>query len=108
LGYGLALFAVRTWGADLGARMFSGIAPQLDPSPLAALGYFAAGMLVAIVGALLPALDAARTPPARALKAGDEQTLFTRGTAAWPGIALIVLGLVLAQLRPVNGLPIFG
>jgi putative ABC transport system permease protein len=88
--------------------MFSGITPHLDPSPLAALGYFAAGMLVAIVGALLPALDAARTPPARALKAGDEQTLFTRGTAAWPGIALTVLGVVLAQLRPVNDLPIFG
>ena len=108
LGYGLALIAVRTWGADLGARMFSGITPQLDPSPLAALGYFGAGMLVAIAGALLPALDAARTPPARALKAGDEQTLFTRGTAAWPGTALIVLGVVLAQLPPVNGLPIFG
>ena len=108
LGYALALFAVRTWGADLGARMFSGLTPQLDPSPLAALGYFGAGMLVAVVGALLPALDAARTPPARALKAGDEQTLFTRGTAAWPGLALIVLGVVLAQLRPVNGLPLFG
>jgi putative ABC transport system permease protein len=108
LGYALAHFAVRTWGADLGARMFSGLTPQLDPSPLAALGYFGAGMLVAVVGALLPALDAARTPPARALKAGDEQTLFTRGTATWPGLALIVLGVVLAQLRPVNGLPLFG
>src|SRR6185503_5266586 len=27
LGYALALFAVRTWGADLGARMFSGLTP---------------------------------------------------------------------------------
>jgi len=108
LGYGLALFAVRAWGGDLGARMFSGITPQLDPSPLAALGYLLAGVLIALLGALLPALDAARTPPARALKAGDEQTLFTRGTSAWPGIALIALGVGLAQLRPINGLPIFG
>jgi len=108
LGYALALLAVRTWGADLGARMFSGITPQLDPSPLAALGYLAAGLAISILGALLPALDAARTPPARALKAGDEQALFNRGTSAWPGIALIVLGLVLAGLRPVDGLPIFG
>src|SRR5207253_4346514 len=30
LGYALALIAVRAWGADLGARMFSGITPQLD------------------------------------------------------------------------------
>jgi len=108
LGYALAIIAVRAWGADLGARMFSGLTPQLDVSPLAALAYFSAGVVVSVAGALLPALDAARTPPARALKAGDEQTMFTRATAAWPGLALIILGIALAQLPPMNGLPIFG
>jgi putative ABC transport system permease protein len=108
LGYALALFAVRAWGADLGARMFSGIAPQLDVSPLAALAYFIAGVAVSVLGALLPALDAARTPPARALKAGDEQTMFTRTTSAWPGVLLIAGGVILARLGPVNGLPVFG
>src|SRR3954469_10303584 len=108
LGYALALVAVRAWGADLGARMFSGLTPQLDVSPLAAAGYLTAGVVISVAGALLPALDAARTPPARALKAGDEQMMFTRATAAWPGIVLIGLGVALAQLRPVNGLPLFG
>jgi putative ABC transport system permease protein len=32
LGYALALVAVQTWGADLGARVFSGLTPQLDVS----------------------------------------------------------------------------
>jgi putative ABC transport system permease protein len=72
------------------------------------LFYFLAGIAVALAGALLPALDAARTPPARALKAGDEQTLFQRIAPLWPGLALLVLGAVLAQLGPVGGLPLFG
>jgi len=73
-----------------------------------AIIYFAAGILVAVLGALLPALDAARTPPARALKAGDEQTLFQRIAPLWPGLALLAVGGGLAQLGPVGGLPLFG
>ena len=108
LGYALAMLAVRWSGADLGAGMFRGLAPQVDVSPLGAAAYFLAGILVAVLGALLPALDAARTPPARALKAGDEQTLFERIAPLWPGIALLALGATLSLLGPVNGVPVFG
>src|SRR4051794_22365602 len=48
LGYVLALVAVRAWGADLGARMFSGLTPQLDVSPLAAAGYLTAGVVISV------------------------------------------------------------
>jgi putative ABC transport system permease protein len=108
LGYGLALIAVRASGADLGAGMFRGVFPEVEVSFVGAIAYLLAGILVAVLGALLPALDAARTPPARALKAGDEQTLFERPTPVWPGLALVVTGAVLAQLGPVRGLPLFG
>ena len=67
-----------------------------------------AGILVAVGGGLLPALDAARTPPARALRSGDEQRMFQRAGRVWPGLALIALGAALSQLGPVNGLPLFG
>ena len=108
LGYALALAAVRASGADLGAGMFRGLEPRIEADPLGAAIYFVAGVLVALVGALLPALDAARTPPARALKAGDEQTLFQR-TASWgPGLLLLATGVGLALLGPVGGLPVFG
>jgi putative ABC transport system permease protein len=107
LGYALALLAVRTLGGDLGAGAFRGIYPQLGFSPLPALLYFLGGVLVALAGACLPALDAARTPAAQALKAGDEQAMFQR-LRAWPGALLLTLGAALAQLGPVGGLPIFG
>src|SRR5205823_6745782 len=73
-----------------------------------AVFYFAAGVAVAVLGALLPARDAARTPPARALKAGDELAMLTRATPAAPGVALLACGMLLAQLGPVGGLPLYG
>src|SRR6185503_4906398 len=63
---------------------------------------------IAVLGALLPALDAARTPPARALKPGDEQELYGRTAPLRPGLGLIAAGVVLSLLPPVRGLPLFG
>ena len=107
LGYALAFAAVRFFGADLGAGAFRGVFPQLKFSALPALLYLAGGVLIAVAGALLPALDAARTPAAQALKAGDEQAMFRR-VRAWPGLALLAAGIALAQLGPVDGLPVAG
>ena len=108
LGYGFARLALRYAGADLGAGQFRGVAPHLAFQLIPAVLYMVAGAAVALVGALLPALDAARTPPARALKAGDEQRMFQRAGRAWPGLALLAAGTALSQLGPVKGLPVFG
>jgi putative ABC transport system permease protein len=108
LGYALAWTAVRLVGADLGAGAFRGVFPELRVEPLAAAGYFVAGIAIAIAGAFLPALDAARRPPARALKAGDEQVMFERATPAWPALVLLGAAAALAQLGPIAGLPVFG
>jgi putative ABC transport system permease protein len=108
LGYALALAAVRYAGADLGAGQFRAMAPQLAFHGFPALLHVGAGVIVAMAGALLPALDAARTPPARALKAGDDQRMFQRVASAWPGLAFIAAGAALTQVGPVNGLPLFG
>ena len=108
LGYGFAAAALRYAGADLGAGQFRAITPHLAFHPVSAFLYFAAGIAVAVLGALLPARDAAREPAARALKAGDEQRMFERAARAWPGLAFLAAGAGLSQLGPVNGLPIFG
>ena len=108
LGYALAAAAVRASGGDLGAGMFRGGVPELELSIPGLAAYFGAGVLVAVAGAALPARDAARSPPARALKAGDEQAMFRRAASPWPGLALIAAGALLAQLGPVGGLPLFG
>jgi len=108
LGYALAIAATRAFGADLGAGQFRNVFPHLTFSPIGAVVYFAAGIAVAVLGALLPARDAARTPAARALKAGDEQAMFARAASPLPGLALLVVGVALAFIPAVNGLPLFG
>jgi putative ABC transport system permease protein len=108
LGYALANLAVRAAGADLGAGMFRGMTPTIGMAPVAASGFFVAGILVALVAGWLPALDAAKAAPARALKSGDEQQMFEKFISLWPGVILIGSGAGLTQLGPVAGIPLFG
>jgi putative ABC transport system permease protein len=108
LGYALARVAVRAAGGDLGAGMFRGMTPEIVFAPMAALGFFAAGILIALVAGWLPALDAARAAPARALKSGDEQQMFERLVSVWPGLLMIAAGAGLAMAGPVDGIPVFG
>jgi putative ABC transport system permease protein len=95
-------------GADLGAGFFAGVRPQLavDWSGLAI--FFGAGVLAALAGGLLPALEAARAPPAAALRAGDEQRAFARVQSPRAGLLFALGGAVMAQLPAVAGLPMFG
>ncbi|MGD9952737.1 MAG: ABC transporter permease, partial [Burkholderiales bacterium] len=108
LGYAFAAAALRASGGDLGAGMFSGVSPQVRFAPLAALGYFGAGVAVALAGALLPALDAARAAPAQALKAGDEQRMLERAPSWRTGLALLATGALLAAAPPLGELPVAG
>ncbi len=108
LGYGLASVGLRLVGPDLGAGYFLGLTatPHLD---LWTLGlFFALGVAAAMLGTLIPALEVARTQPARALKAGDETHAFERLGSAWPGAVLVATGGLSAFLPPVIGLPLFG
>jgi putative ABC transport system permease protein len=108
LGYALALAAVRFAGVDLGAGFFRGVVPQIEFSFLNGAMYVIAGAAIALLGALLPALDAARAAPAQALKAGDEQRMFGRAVKLWPGIVLLLLSVALLPVKAVNGIPVAG
>src|SRR5947207_12445751 len=108
LGYGLAIAATRAFGADLGAGQFRNVFPHVTFSPVGAIVYFAAGIAVSVLGAWLPARDAARTPAAQALKAGDEHAMFARTASPLPGVSLLVAGALLAFVPALNGLPLFG
>jgi len=107
-GYLIAAAVLERFGADLGAGQFRGLHPDLHAEPWASALFFALGVLVAAAGSLAVALDAARAAPAQALKAGDEQQAFARLQPAWPGIVLIVLGIVCTAPGPVGGVPLFG
>jgi putative ABC transport system permease protein len=108
LGYGLARAAAEVGGGDLGAGYFRGIAPEIGFSWAGAALYVLAGVVVALLGALLPALDAARAAPAQSLKAGDEQRMFARSVRLWPGLLLFAAAAVLVQFKAVGGIPVFG
>jgi putative ABC transport system permease protein len=108
LGYALAQTVVDLVGADLGAGWFRGLRPALRVDAAWALVFFALGVAVALLGSLAPALEAARTRTAAALKAGDEERVFERLQPVWPGVAVIAGGAVLTLAPPVDGLPLFG
>ncbi len=107
-GHALALLAVRFVGADLGAGFFRGVVPQLSIDAATATMFLVLGIAAAVGGALVPALEAARALPAQALKAGDDQRVFERLNARWPGLLMLSVGALVAWLPPVDGLPLFG
>jgi len=107
-GYALAVGALHWFGTDLGAGFFRGLEPRVRIEPLAALIFGALGVAAAVLGTLAPAIEAARAAPAAALKAGDEQRVFTQLRAAGPGLACLGVGAIATWLPPIAGLPLFG
>lgn len=108
LGYALAGFGIGRLGGDLGAGYFRHVTPVLSVAPLQLFVYFALGVAFAVLGAAIPAFEAARRAPALALRAGDEEDALQRLRAPWPGLVLIVAGLAATQLPAVAELPIPG
>lgn len=108
VGYGLAWGALSVLGGDLGAGYFSGLQPQLQFQPTATVLYVVLGMLAGIAGAWLPAREAARVPPAQALKAGNEAALPGRRGYPWLGSIMLLASLAASQIPPVHGLPVGG
>jgi len=107
-GYAIAVALLRAFGGDLGAGYFSGVQPQLQFAPVAALVYFATGLAVAILGGAAPAIQASRGRLAVALKSGTDEVALSRLARPWPGLACLAVSAVLTQAPPVYELPIFG
>lgn len=110
LGAGLLLAkaALDVLGGDLGGGYFSGTRPQLIFAPLAALTFFALGLLAALIGSVLPARQAASAQPAVALKDVGDATDPRRVPAAHTALVLLIAGTGCAFLPAVGELPLFG
>ena len=103
-GTGLAALALHLLGGDLGGGYFAGVAPRLQWSWGAALVYGGLGVVAAVVGGWLPARQAQRLPLAPSLKGlGSPPPTGRRQTLS---LALIALGVVLALLPPIAGVPL--
>ena len=108
LGLALAQLAVQSIGTDLGSGYFRGVVPMLHAGPGSTAAFFALGVAAAVLGSFVPAVEAARAPPALALKAGDEERTFARLRSPIPGLVALALGAVATTLPPINGLPLAG
>ncbi|MBZ2207584.1 FtsX-like permease family protein [Massilia soli] len=107
-GYALAAAALHFFGGDLGAGYFAGVNPAVQFTPVAAAVFFALGFGVALLGCLTPAWEAARTPPAAALKSGADETALSRLDRIWPSMLCLAIAGALSQAPPVFELPILG
>ena len=104
LGGGLAALALRLLGGDLGGGYFAGVAPTLQWSSGAALGYGLLGVVAAGIGGWWPARAAQKLPPAQTLKGLGVAP--AGGASRWLSMGLIAAGAVLALLPPVFGIPL--
>ena len=108
LGYGLATLVVEQFGGDLGGGYFSRTQARLGFDVLAALLFGGLGLVTALAGSLAPALAAARTAPAQALKGLGDAPDPAKAPRAWPSLALLAAGGLAALGPPVFGLPLLG
>ena len=108
VGYAVARYALSTVGADLGAGYFRSVVADIDPDARVLASFVGLGVLFAVLGAAAPAWEAARRPPARALRAGDEEEALKKlSTTGW-GVAAIAAGLALTLAPAIDGLPVAG
>ncbi len=107
-GYGLAAVALRLLGGDLGGGYFGDSAPTLIFSPGAALIFFCLGVVAALAGSIMPALEGARVQPAVALKSAGDVGDPRRQKTLWLPLVLATFGLSAALLPPVYNISVFG
>jgi len=108
LGFALASLVLRFFGSDLGGGYFPGVQPTVGFEPVACAIFVALGIGVALLGSLVPALEAARTHPAPALKAGGEEAALGKLSTPWPALVSLALGVALTQAPPMFDVPIAG
>jgi putative ABC transport system permease protein len=108
LGYGLATLVVEQFGGDLGGGYFSRTQARLGFDVPAALLFGGLGLVTALAGSLAPALSAARTAPAQALKGLGDAPDPAKAPRAWPSLALLAAGGLAALGPPLFGLPLLG
>ena len=108
VGYAIAAAALHFFGGDLGGGYFPGVQPSVRFDPISALVFFLLGSVIAVLGSLVPAWEAANATLAPALKAGSEDTALARLASPWPGLGCFAVGALLTQAPPVWELPLFG
>lgn len=107
LGLIAARYALQFAGADLGAGYFRGPVPQVHVTLLELASFVLLGVAASIVGAVRPAIEAARIATATSLKSGDAAN-GERRSHGWVAIGVAFAGASLLLLPPLGNLPLAG
>ena len=107
LGTLLARFGVDALSGSIGAGYFSTESTQVAIRSVEVLAFFALGLVVALVGAARPAIEAARVPTAAALKASDIASGVLR-VHPWAVVLSLALSIGILFVPPIAGLPLPG
>ena len=105
LGALAAEFGLRALGGDLGAGYFRDA--EFSTHLYEWIAFLVLGVLVAVVSAIAPALEAYRIPPAFALKSTEAGSIDAK-SHEWTGALFVVLGAMMLLLPAVDGLPLPG
>ncbi|MFQ5673751.1 MAG: FtsX-like permease family protein [Nitrospinales bacterium] len=110
LGYVLAEFSLQAVSLTVNNLYVASYASEVAFRWEQALPHFFLGVGLAVVSALIPALEASSTPPTRVMRRGDYDLKVFRGNRALSraGGAVFALAGICALLPPVNHFPFFG
>ncbi|HEX8153060.1 MAG TPA: FtsX-like permease family protein, partial [Thermoanaerobaculia bacterium] len=104
LGYGLAKAILDLVGRTINALYVASRPQEIVLTPGVVLLGLAVGILLSLVSAIQPSLEAARVRPSAMIRAGLQQRIAgTRGLVA-AGVVLFALGAAASRIPPVRGI----
>lgn len=106
-GIALAAVGIEHLGGAIGAGYYDVSMPQLEVQWGEIVAFCTLGIGVAMLGALRPAIEAARVATAHTLKAGDVGSARVR-THGWLLLALFALAGAMLLAPPLEGIPLPG
>jgi putative ABC transport system permease protein len=107
LGLIAARYALQFAGADLGAGYFRSLTPHVDVTAFEFATFIALGVAASIIGAVRPAIEAAKIATATSLKSGDADNDAAR-THGWIAVLVGIAAVLLLLLPPIDDLPLAG
>jgi putative ABC transport system permease protein len=110
IGSVLATFSVAAVSRTVDTLYVASHADHVIYDPVVLLKAFLIGVAAAVVAALVPALEAARTPPAITMRAQGYERRLTglAPRAAIFGVGLLLLGWACTFMPPIGDVPLFG
>ncbi len=110
IGSVLATFSVAAVSRTVDTLYVASHADHVVYDPVVLLKAFLIGIAAAVAAALVPALEAARTPPAITMRAQGYERRLTglAPRAAIFGVGLLLLGWACTFMPPVGDVPLFG